>query len=116
MSGAFGYRFFPISVSPLPLLAWQVAQWSAKCARASARLSGVFGIGFFSRFAPAGTAMLRVVLATIVSTHAGLSRVLKPRRMDTNPNAAVPATAAGVSNGIRLRFLMRFIYWWHVAA
>src|SRR2546422_3890698 len=106
MSGAFGYRFFPISVSPLPLLAWQIAQWSAKCARASARFSGVFRNGFLIPFAPAGTARLRVALATNVSVHDGLSRALKPRRMETNPNAAAPTTPAAVIDRRRVRFVM----------
>jgi len=59
MSGAGGYVRRPISDSPLPSFAWQDAQWSAQCARASARTSGVSGTGFVLFMASAGTAAMR---------------------------------------------------------
>src|SRR6266496_5623863 len=79
MSGAFGYRFCPLSVFPLPLLAWQIAQWSAKWALASDSNSGDAVNGFLSFFALDGTAKRRGVRATYVSSAEGWSRALKPR-------------------------------------
>src|SRR5438128_9825199 len=69
-----------------------MAQWSAQCARASARFSAVFGIGFFIRFALAGTAMLRALLATKVSIRDGLLRALNPWRIIVTPTIAMTRT------------------------
>src|SRR5947208_14964417 len=66
-----------------------MAQWSAQCARASARFSGVFGSGFFFRFALTGTAMLRALLATKVSIRDGLPQALKPWRIIVTPKVAM---------------------------
>ena len=51
MSGAGGKICLPIGVSPLPSLAWQIAQWSAQCAMASARAAGDSLTGFSRRLA-----------------------------------------------------------------
>ena len=72
-------------------------------------------MGLRIRFAPEGTAMLRVVLATGVSIHDGLSRALNPCRIVTHPKAATPATPAEMIDRKRERFLMRFHLYWGLA-
>src|SRR5882672_9949682 len=98
MSGAFGYRFCPISVFPLPLLAWQIAQWAAKWALASAINSGEGRKGFFSILAFDGTASFRAVRATYLSNAEGWSRALKPRRTAATAPATTSITAASTSS------------------
>src|SRR5215510_1147924 len=63
ISGAGGYICRPMTVSPLPSFEWQMAQWSAQWARASASTSLEFGIGLRFSHAPAGSAARRAVSA-----------------------------------------------------
>ena len=70
--------FIPIAVSPLPLLAWQSAQFCAQFKRASCKASLVAGNGFFKLRACIGTAIRRAVVAATTSIAVGLSRVLNP--------------------------------------
>src|ERR1700730_14224944 len=93
MSGALGYRYWPISVFPLPSLAWHCEQWSAKCSRASFKISGVTTVahGFSSSRSILGMAMWRRARATVVSMAEGSFRALMPRRIK-NPPYAIAAT------------------------
>src|SRR6202521_5484808 len=107
MSGAFGYRFCPISVFPLPSLPWQLAQWSAKWVRASLRTSAAGANGFLASRSDAGIESFRAVFATYASIAEGLSRALNPRRIVTHPNAAAPTMPATMIDRRTMRFLMR---------
>jgi hypothetical protein len=65
-------------VLPLPSLAWQLAQWSAKCAipRATASAVGATGLGRFR--SPAGMAMLLAMRAIRASTGPGVADARSP--------------------------------------
>src|SRR6059036_2821965 len=93
-----------------------MAQWSAQCARASARFSAVFGIGFFIRFALAGTAMLRALLATKVSIRDGLLRALKPWRIIVTPKAAMTRTTMAADHSTSVFTSLPFVIFTSLAS
>ena len=70
---------FPYIVLRLPSFAWQAAQWSAQCAIASCRTSGVGATGFFIALHRVGVAMSHIDGASVDSKVLGSVRVLKPR-------------------------------------
>src|SRR5215469_4373955 len=82
-----------MNVSPEPSFAWQVAQWSAQWARASASTSGVFGAGLARAQAPFGRAAERAQRATRVSIGVGWPLALKPLPFRKRRAAASTATA-----------------------
>src|SRR5271163_1672722 len=92
MSGAGGNICLPIGVSPLPSLAWQIAQWSAQCARASARTAGDSLTGFVRRIAAAGIDRLLTSAARNASRRVGGVRAFQPSaRVFRTSQAAAPA-------------------------
>src|SRR5882762_6511 len=115
MSGARGYKYWPISVFPLPSLAWHCEQWSAKCSRASFNISGVTTVahGFSSSRSILGMAMWRRARATVVSMAEGSFRALIPRRINRNPYAiaatTTPSRTQRTAFGI---FMAPFLLWY----
>src|SRR4030095_9974177 len=83
-----------MAVSPLPLLEWHQAQWSAKCCIASDRTlaSGATGFGALRAFN--GIANERARLATKASPGSGLDLLLSPviLRYARHATAAVRTT------------------------
>lgn len=89
-SGALGYTFPPIGVLPLPSFAWQLAQWSAKCARAFFSTSAENGIGLTTFRCSFGIARWRICRAIRISNAWGSVVALKPVLniwYPTHPNA-----------------------------
>src|SRR5882672_5327277 len=108
MSGARGYKYWPISVFPLPSLAWHCEQWSAKCSRASFKTSGVATVahGFSSSRSILGMAMWRTARATAVSMAEGSLLALIPRRIKRVPYAIAANTTPSTSHRTALGIFM----------
>src|SRR4030095_13259280 len=107
-SGAFGYTFLPIGVLPLPSLPWQVAQWSAKWARAFFNTSGENGTGLVVFRCSSGIARRRICRAIMSSNACGSVLALKPvvyNWYPTQPNAPRAATKIMTTAPISFAFI-----------